>query len=131
MEWPRRYKLKGSVLILLILGIALGIMIQDRQNQALAHSIEITELSFQDWGNQYIELGYRIANKTDKPLKIRLLAKVWDIQEQELASALFEVELPAGSIQTRSKMLDRMHRSLKEGEVPKRANISLYLRKIF
>lgn len=130
MDWPRRYKLKGTVLLLIVLGVVLGVLIQQRQNRALADSIVISELSFNSWGSQFIELGYDIENKTDKPLKLRLLAKVWDAAEIELTSALFEVEVPARTRQTRSKMLDRLNRSLKEGEAPKRANISLYLRKI-
>ena len=130
MEWPRRYKLKGSVLLLIVLGVILGVLIQERQNRTIADSIVISELSFNSWGSQFIELGYDIENKTDKPLKLRLLAKVWDAAGIELTSALFEVDVPSRTRQTRSKMLDRLHRSLKEGEAPKRANISLYLRKI-
>jgi hypothetical protein len=130
MEWPRRYQLKGSVLLLLVLGIIIGIVIHEWQNKAIAKSIVISELSFNDWGNQYIELGYTIENKTDKALKLKLLAKVWDQDEIELASALFEIEVAPKTRQTRSKMLDRLHRSLKDGERPGRANITLYLRKI-
>ena len=130
MEWPRRYKLKGSVMLLIVLGIIFGMYMNQRQNAALSRSVEISELSFNDWGNQYIELGYTIENKTEKPLKLKLLAKVWDIDEIELASALFEIEIPPHTRQNRSKMLDRLHRSMKDGERPGRANISLYLRKV-
>ncbi|HPF09674.1 MAG: hypothetical protein PHU99_08195 [Candidatus Cloacimonetes bacterium] len=126
MEWPRKFKLKGSVLLLIVIGVILGLLIQQCQNKRIADSVEISDLSFNAWGNQYIELGYDIENKGNKPLKLKLLAKVWDQQEIELASALFEVEVPAKTRQTRSKMLDRLHRSLKEGERPGRAHISLY-----
>ena len=130
MEWPRKYKLKGSVLLLVVLGVLFGVYLNHRHNQAMADSIVISELSFNDWGNQYIELGYTIENKTDKELKLKLLAQVWDTEEIELASALFEIDVAPNARQTRSKMLDRLQRSLKDGERPGRANISLYLRKV-
>lgn len=131
MEWPKRYKLKGSVVILVILGMMLGLAIHHRQNKALAEKIEIRDLSFAAWGSQYIELAYSIENKDTKPQKIKLLAQVWDSEGIELASSLYEIEIPAQTVQNRSKMLDRLQRSLKEGEIPGRANISLYLRKAF
>lgn len=131
MEWPKRYKLKGSVIMLVILGMALGLIMHHRQNRALASQIEISNLSFESWGSQYIELTYRIENKDTKAHKIKLLAQVWDSEGIELASSLFEIEIPAKTLQNRSKMLDRLQRSLKEDEIPGRANISLYLRKAF
>ena len=117
-------------MLLIVLGVIFGLYMNQRQNAALSRNVEISELSFNDWGNQYIELGYTIENKTEKPLKLKLLAKVWDIDEIELASALFEIEIPPHTRQNRSKMLDRLHRSMKDGERPGRANISLYLRKV-
>ena len=130
MEWPRRFKLKGSVLILVLLGVAFGIFVHRQSQSRIAASIEISEVSFDDWGNQYIELGYTIENKTDKTMKVNLLAKVWDAQGVEIASALFDIELDPRIRQTRSKLLDRLNRSLRDGEAPHRAQISLYTRKI-
>lgn len=131
MEWPKRYKIKSSVLLLAILGMVLGLIMHHKQNQALARNIVISDLSFSSWGSQFIELSYRIENKDTKPQKIKLLAEVWDSAGSELASSLFEIEIPRQSVQNRSKMLDRLQRSLKEGEIPGRANIRLYLRKAF
>ncbi|HQQ67766.1 MAG TPA: hypothetical protein PLX77_02950 [Candidatus Cloacimonadota bacterium] len=131
MEWPRRFKLKGSVLLLVVIGIILGVLIQHKANRDLSAQIEISDLSFNAWGTQFIELGYDIENKSDKTQTLKLLAEVWDQDDIELASALFEIKVPAHTHQTRSKMLDRLHRSLRDGEAPKRANVKLYLRKVF
>jgi hypothetical protein len=126
MEWPRRYKLKGSILLVIIVSIIISFLWHQRRNQELARRVEISEISFDNWGSQFIELGYTIENKTDEQLEIYLLAKVWDSRDIELASALFMVEIPPRARQTRSKMLDKLDRSLKEGERPGRAGIMVY-----
>ncbi|MCB5259742.1 MAG: hypothetical protein PHY41_06705 [Candidatus Cloacimonetes bacterium] len=126
MEWPRRYKLKGTVLLLVVVAIIISFALHQRSNRALFNKVEISEISFDNWGSQFIELGYTIENKTDKKLEIYLLAKIWDQDEIELASALFMVEIPPHARQTRSKLFDRLNRSLKEGERPLRAGIMPY-----
>jgi hypothetical protein len=126
MQWPRRHKIKGSLLIIVLLGVAFGIWMQKRQHQNVVDSVVISELSFDDWGSQYIELGYTIENKTNQAIDLRLLAKVWDQNDIELASTLFSITLPANARQTRSKLLDRLNRSLREKERPYRASISIY-----
>jgi hypothetical protein len=126
MEWPRRYNLKGSILLVVVIVIVLSFLLHQRSNQTMTDKVEISEISFDDWGTQFIEIGYTIENKTDKPLELYLLAKVWDKDEIELASALFMVEIPARSRQTRSKLFDSLSRSLAEGEQPYRAGIVPY-----
>lgn len=126
MTWPVRHKLKGSVLLLVLLAVAFGIWMQRRDHQKNVASVTISELSFDDWGSQYIELGYTVENKTDKEVSLRLLAEIWDKDNIELASTLFDITVPARTRQTRSKLLDRLSRSLKEGERPYRAHISIY-----
>jgi hypothetical protein len=126
MEWPRRFKLKGSLLLLVIAAIFVSFMLHQRHNQNLAKQVEISDISFDNWGSQFIEIGYTIENKTDKELEIYLLAKVWDAEELEIASALFSITIAPGARQTRSKMLDKLNRSLKEGERPHRAGIMPY-----
>lgn len=129
MEWPRRYKLKGSVLALVALAIAFGFWLQMSANQKLQKEIEISELNFDRWGSQYIELSFTIENKSNQDKKVMLLAKVWDKDEEELASALFEVKLKAKTRHNRSKLFDRLNRSLKEGEKPFGASVSVYPRR--
>ncbi len=126
MEWPRRYKLKGSILLLAIVAVAFGIWLQKREHQKLADSIVISELSFYDWGSQYIELGYLVENKTDREIDVRLLAKIWDAEDNELASSLFDITVPPKIRQSRSKLFDRLERSLRENERPYRAQILIY-----
>ncbi|MCB5234603.1 MAG: hypothetical protein LHW60_05085 [Candidatus Cloacimonetes bacterium] len=129
MEWPRKYKLKGSVLLLVLLAIAFGFWLQKREHSNLAKNIEITDLNFDEWGTQHIQISYTIENKSKKELSVRLLAKVWDADDEELSSVLFDIEVPPMSRQNRSKLFDRLNRVLKEGEAPHRANIVLYPKK--
>lgn len=126
MPWPVRHKLKGSIVLLALLAIAFGIWMQRRDHQKIVTGITISELSFDDWQSQYIELGYTVENMTNKEITVRLLAVIWDKDNLELASTLFDITVPARSRQTRSKLFDRLSRSLKEDERPFRANITIY-----
>lgn len=130
MEFPRRYKLKVSVLILIIFGAIFGIWLQRHSAGKLAEQIVISNVTFGRFGTQFIELEYTLANTGKQDREISLMAKVWDAEGQELASALFGVNIPAGSKAKRSKLLDRLNRTLREGEKPYKAEISLYTRRV-
>lgn len=131
MEWPQKHKIKGSVLLIALIAVGFGIWMQKRQNQNLVNHVEISELSFNDWGSQYIELGYTIENKTDSTLNLYLLAIIYDQDDVELASTLFAITLPPHVRQTRSKLLDSLNRSLHAGERPHRATLSIYPKRKF
>ncbi len=130
MDFPRRYKLKASVIVVILLMAIFGIWLQKRSVQKMAGQIKISEVKITNFGSQFIELEYRLANEGKQDREISLMARVWDSDSLEIASALFSVEVPAASNAKRSKLLDRLNRSLKEGERPHKAEISLYTHKV-
>ncbi|MDY0152904.1 MAG: hypothetical protein RBS43_11570 [Candidatus Cloacimonas sp.] len=130
MEFPRRFKLKETVLVLIIIGAIFGIWVQRRSLNKLSTQIVITQVKISRSGSQFIELEYMIANLASRSEEVKLLAKVWDKDGNELASSLFSIELPANSSASRSKLLDKLNRTLKDGETPAKAEISLYTRKV-
>lgn len=130
MEFPRRYKLKESAIVIIIIAAILGIWIQRHSLQKQAEQVKISEVRISNFGSQFIELEYKLANLSKQDRKLNLMARVWDSDSLEIASALFSVDVPAASSAKRSKLLDRLNRSLKEGERPYRAEISLYNRKV-
>ncbi|PKN72816.1 MAG: hypothetical protein CVU50_05700 [Candidatus Cloacimonetes bacterium HGW-Cloacimonetes-3] len=130
MEFPRRYKLKETVLILVIVAAFVGIWIQRSSIKKVSKQIEISSVSISRFGSGFIELDYNIANKSPKEQNIRLLARVWDAQGEEIASALFDITLQPNNLSQRTKMIDKLNRSLKEGERPYKAEISLYEKRV-
>ncbi len=130
MEFPRRYKLKESVMLLIIIAAIFGIWLQRHSQQKLTRQIRISEVRVSKFTSQYIELEYQLANSSRQDRSLTLMAKVWDKEGMELASALFSVDVSAGSSHRRTKLLDHLNRTLQEGEKPYRAEISLYTRKI-
>ncbi len=130
MEFPRRYKLKETMLILVIVAAFVGIIIQRNNIKHVRNQIEISSVSIARFGSQFIELDYNVANKSPKAQNVRLLARVWDTKGEEIASALFDITLQPNNMSQRSKMLDKLNRSLKEGERPYKAEISLYEKKV-
>ncbi len=130
MEFPRKYKLKEYMIILVLVAAFVGIMIQRQSIKRVREAIEISSVSVARFGTQYIELDYSIVNKSKREQTVRLLAKVWDAQGEEIASALFDVTLQPTQTSQRSKMLDKLNRTLKEGEKPYKAEISLYEKRV-
>lgn len=130
MEFPRRYKLKQGVIILIAVTAFFGIWLQRRSLQKQAGEIEISEVKISNFGSQFIELEYQLGNKGKSDKELSLIATVWDRDSLEIASSLFKVDAPSGRSFKRSKLLDRLNRSLKEGERPYKAEIKLYTRKV-
>ena len=130
LEFPKRYKLKQVVLVVVIILVIWGIFIQRSCLKKTASEIQISDISISRYGTQFIELEYTLANTGKKDQEIALMAKVWDANGEELASALYSIKIKANSKSRRSKMLDKLNRALKEGERPYKAEISLYTRHI-
>jgi len=130
LEFPKRYKLKQVVLVVVIILVIWGIFIQRSGLKKTASEIQISDISISRYGTQFIELEYTLANTGKRDQEIALMAKVWDTEGEEIASALFSVKVKANSKARRSKMLDKLNRALKDGERPYKAEISLWTKHI-
>ncbi len=130
LEFPKRYKPKQFILIIVIVLVILGIFIQRSGVRRNASRIQISDVRISNFGTQFIELEYTLANTGKRDQEIALMARVWDVEGEEIASALFSVKVKANSISKRTKMLDKLNRALKEGERPYKAEISLYIRHV-
>jgi len=130
LEFPKRYKPKQFILIIVVVLVILGIFIQRSGIRRNASKIQISDVSISNFGNQFIELEYTLANTGKRDQEIALIARVWDVEGEEIASSLFSVLVKANSKSKRTKMLDKLNRALKEGERPYKAEISLYIRHV-
>ena len=130
MEFPKRYKPKQIILIIVVVLVILGIFIQRSGIRRNASKIQISDVSISNFGNQFIELEYTLANIGKRDQEIALIARVWDVEGEEITSSLFSVQVQANSKSKRTKMLDKLNRALKEGERPYKAEISLYIRHV-
>jgi len=130
LEFPKRYKPKQIILIIVVVLVILGIFIQRSGIRRNASKIQISDVSISNFGNQFIELEYTLANTGKRDQEIALIARVWDVEGEEIASSLFSVLVKANSKSKRTKMLDKLNRALKEGERPYKAEISLYIRHV-
>jgi len=130
LEFPKRYKPKQFILIIVVVLVILGIFIQRSGIRRNASKIQISDVSISNFGNQFIELEYTLANTGKRDQEIALIARVWDVEGEEITSSLFSVQVQANSKSKRTKMLDKLNRALKEGERPYKAEISLYIRHV-
>lgn len=128
LDFPKKYKLKSFVLIMVMITALFGLWLKNSAKQRISSQIIISEVSFSGYGSQYVELSYMVENRSNKEQNLNFLAKVWSRDGEELASALYSQSLAPRSKVLRSKMLDRLSRSLKEGERPYRAEVSLFLK---
>ncbi len=128
LDFPKKYKLKSFVLIMMMIAALFGLWLKNNAKERLSRQIIISEVSFSGYGSQYVELSYMVENRSNKEQNLNFLARVWSQDGEELASSLYPQSLAPRSKVLRSKMLDRLSRSLKEGERPYRAEVSLYLK---
>ncbi len=130
MEFPRRYKLKDSMIILVMLALLFGVWLNNNTQKRILRSVVISEISIVDYGTQHIEISYKVQNKLRKNLELRMLAKVYDAKGEELASAMYMMEIGALDTLSYSKIFDTLNRALAEGEAPARALVRIYPRKV-
>jgi len=130
MEFPRRYKIKDLFVFIAVIAALFGIWLNEHGQKALSREIVISDVQVTEFGSNYIKADYTVQNLSKHSREIKLLAKVFDTSGQELASAMFIIEVPPSSKQIRTKVFDELTRPLKEGETPGKAEVRLYLRKV-
>jgi hypothetical protein len=131
MEFPRRFKPKQGMVLLVILTAAFGIWYYGHSQKALARRIVIHRVKFIDHGPTYVRIGYDIENTGKAVENLGLIARVYDDNGEEIASLLFAESLPARTRDFRIKTLDKLARPLREGEAPRRATLEVLRKKLF
>lgn len=130
MEFPRRYKIKDLFVFIAVIAALFGIWLNEHGQKALSREIVISDVQVTEFGSNYIKADYTVQNLSKHSREIKLLAKIFDTAGQELASAMFIIEVPPSSKQVRTKVFDELTRPLKVGETPGKAEVRLYLRKV-
>jgi len=131
LEYPKKYKMKQTMLLLAILAAGLGILISSWNNKQQLKKIVIHSFKIVEYDRQYIRLGYDIENKGEKFQSVKLLARVYDSEGGEIASALFLADIPAKSREYQTKYLDELNRAMAPGEKPYRVTMQIMQRKLF
>ena len=130
MRFPNRYRPNDISIILVIIAAFIGIWLNGHSQRKLKQEVLITNVRVVEFSNQAINLDYRIENLGKNSREVKLLARVADSSGQELASALFIIEVPAKTAQDRNKILDKLNFSLPAGEIPGKAEITIYERRV-
>jgi len=131
MEFPQKRPLKQALILIAIIAAAFGIWLQNRSQDSLVKNIIITNPQIIQITSSYLELSYEIESKLLSDKEIRLLCVVYDENGEEIASSVFMVNARAGTKQTRSRILDKLVRSPKEGETFQDIRINIIKRKVF
>ncbi|MDD2331844.1 MAG: hypothetical protein PHI68_04225 [Candidatus Cloacimonetes bacterium] len=129
MDFPQKRPLKMVLVMLAIIGAAFGIWYQNHTQDSLAKNIIITNPAILQTTTSYIEIEYDLENRLKQDKDIRLLAIVFDSAGEELASSIFMVTARAGKKAHRSWIIDKLNRSLKEGETPSSVHLSIFRRR--
>lgn len=125
LTFPRKYKLKQSIVLLVLLAAIFGIWLKTRAQKSQSERIIIHKVYIERWDTQFVEIGFVIENKGKKPEDVKLLARIYDPQGGEVSSKLFQITLKAQNKGPRSHILDKMTRPLRPGEKPYRATLEL------
>jgi predicted Zn-dependent peptidase len=95
LEYPKKYKLKSALVLLVALATLGGIIFMRLANEARAKKVTIQNVGFGDYDTNYIRINYEIENKGKKAQVLDLLAKVYDSDGEEIASIFFRTEIKA------------------------------------
>ncbi|HNU54088.1 MAG TPA: hypothetical protein PLI58_06660 [Candidatus Syntrophosphaera sp.] len=123
LEYPKKYKLKSALVLLVALATLGGIIFMRLANEARAKKVTIQNVGFGDYDTNYIRINYEIENKGKKAQVLDLLAKVYDSDGEEIASIFFRTEIKAHTREYQSKYIDKLYRPLRNEEMPHKVTI--------
>ncbi len=125
LEFPKRYKLKDTMILMVILAGIFGIVFTSQNNKARLQRVIIHGVSFDEYDQQSIRLGYDIENKGANNEQVAILALIYDDKDLEIASIMFLADIKAHSRVYQTKIIDKLNRPLMEGEKPHRATLEI------
>lgn len=125
LEYPKKYKMKGTLLLLVILAALGGIVGLRLSGEARSKRIVVHSVGFDEYDRNFIRVKYDIENKGRKTEQADLLIKVFDAAGEEIASIFFRTEIKAQTREFQGKYLDKLNRPLREGEIPHKVTIEL------
>ena len=128
LPFPRKHKLKQSVILVVILMALFGIWLRSCNRARMQEKIIIHSVDIEEFGSNYVMISYEIENTDARDRSVMLLARISDEKDDEIASKLFEITVKAKSKGKRSQTLDEVTRAIKDGERPYRATLRLYQR---
>ncbi|MGI6197618.1 MAG: hypothetical protein ACOYIS_00635 [Candidatus Cloacimonadaceae bacterium] len=126
LPFPRKHKLKQSVVLVVVLMALFGLWLRSCNRTKMQEKVIVHSVNIDEFGSNYVKISFEIENKDSRDRSVKLLAKISDEQDEEIASKLFEITLKAKSKGIRSQTLDEVTRAIKEGERPHRATLRLY-----
>ncbi|MDD3143828.1 MAG: hypothetical protein PHG32_06485 [Candidatus Cloacimonetes bacterium] len=124
LEYPKKYKLKGTLLLLVALAALGGIVYLRLSNEARAKRVVVHSVGFGEFDTNFIRINYEIENTGRKAEEVDLLAKVYDSAGAEIASIFFRTEVKAQTREYQSKYIDKLHRTLRSGEQPHKVTVN-------
>ncbi|HPH61138.1 MAG TPA: hypothetical protein PLX72_05790 [Candidatus Syntrophosphaera sp.] len=124
LEYPKKYKLKGTLLLLVALAALGGIVYLRLSNEARAKRVVVHSVGFGEYDTNFIRINYEIENTGRKAEEVDLLAKVYDSAGAEIASIFFRTEVKAQTREYQSKYIDKLYRPLRNGEQPHKVTVN-------
>jgi predicted Zn-dependent peptidase len=124
LEYPKKYKLKGTLLLLVALAALGGIVYLRLSNEARAKRVVVHSVGFGEFDTNFIRINYEIENTGRKAEEVDLLAKVYDSAGAEIASIFFRTEVKAQTREYQSKYIDKLYRPLRSGEQPHKVTVN-------
>lgn len=123
LEYPKKYKLKGTLLILIVIAALASLLWLRLSMAARAKRIVVHSVGYGEFDRNFIHAHYEIENKGKKTEKVDLLIKVYDAENKEIASILFRTKIKAKTREFQGKYIDKLYRPLEDGEKPHRLTI--------
>lgn len=130
MEFPRKFKLKQSLVLFVLLAIGFGIWLNNHNQKRILDSIIISDARVDSYSGAHVEISYEVENKLKKDMELRILAVVYDLDGAELASAMYMGSFPASTKRRYTKNLTDLARGLAETEIPGKVVVKVYPRRV-
>jgi hypothetical protein len=129
MEFPKKYPIPNWLKLAIIVILFGSIVYYNNAEDRLLKKLVISDVVITGYSRVHAEVQYSIHNETRSDRNVRLLMKLYDVNDSLLTSAMFMVNLKAGEKKEMVKILDKLSHPLGKGEKPGSATLQVYKRK--
>jgi len=130
LEFPKKYPIPNCVKLLVVLLVFTGILIHNCSQTNLTKEIQVSNVRITTYSKVHAEVEYLLTNKSAFKRDVRLLVRIFNETGEELGSALYMVQTLPYSSKPMVKIIDKLSSPLENENIPVKATLEIYRRKV-
>ncbi|MDY6914978.1 MAG: hypothetical protein SVM86_01505 [Candidatus Cloacimonadota bacterium] len=131
MDMQRKQPIPVGIKMILLIAVIVGISIRACWKKSQTDKIIISEVQIVEKSLANIDVSFKVQNRMGVEVKKDFIIKVYNTQNEEIATKITQIKLPPASNRRYRKQISKFIKSISSTQEIAEATVELYYRSIF